>query len=52
MWNCLVGAFRDHSAEGTRRFLLPYHKARSESKFYFDTWQLTEPPLPSCIEEV
>ena len=48
----LVAAFRDHPVEGTRRFVLPYQKARSESKFYFDKWQPTDSPLPSYIEEV
>jgi len=48
----LVAAFRDHPASATRRFVLPYQKARSESKFYFDRWQLTESPLPDYIEEV
>ncbi|WP_103029614.1 hypothetical protein [Salinibacter altiplanensis] len=48
----LVAAFRNAPAEKTRRFVLPYQKARSESKFYFDTWQLTDSPLPSYIEEV
>jgi len=48
----LVTAFRNHPAEGIRRFVLPYQKARSESKFYFDTWQLTASPLPDYIEEV
>jgi hypothetical protein len=35
-----------------RRFVVPYQKARSESKFYFETWQLTEPSLPDYIVEV
>jgi hypothetical protein len=48
----LVEAFRDRPVEGTRRFVLPYQKARSESKFYFDTWHPTDSPLPSYIEEV
>ncbi len=48
----LVTAFRNHPAEGIRRFVLPYQKARSESKFYFDTWQLTASPLPDYIKEV
>ena len=48
----LVAAFRDHPAPETRRFALPYQKARSESKFYFDEWQLTASPLPDYIEEV
>jgi len=48
----LVAAFRAHPASKTRRFVLPYQKARSESKFYFDEWQLTDSPLPDYIEEV
>ena len=48
----LVAAFREHPTPETRRFVLPYQKARSESKFYFDEWQLTESPLPDYIEEV
>lgn len=48
----LVAAFRNHPAPETRRFVLPYQQARSESKFYFDEWQLTESPLPDYIEEV
>lgn len=48
----LVDAFRQHRVEGVRRFVLPYQKARSESKFYFETWQLTESPLPAYVEEV
>ena len=48
----LVAAFRAHPAPDTRRFILPYQQARSESKFYFDEWQLTASPLPDYIEEV
>ena len=48
----LVTAFRNHPVDGIRRFALPYQKARSESKFYFDTWQLTAASLPDYIEEV
>ena len=48
----LVAAFRAHPTDAVRRFVLPYQKARSESKFYFETWQLTEPSLPDYIEEV
>jgi len=48
----LVAAFRANPAPGLRRFVLPYQKARSESKFYFETWQLKEPSLPDYIEEV
>lgn len=48
----LVAAFRAHPIETVRRFVIPYQKARSESKFYFDSWQLTESSLPDYIEEV
>lgn len=49
----LVAAFRSHPTDATRRFVLPHEHTRSESKFYFDTWQLTETsPLPDYIEEV
>jgi len=42
----------DSSTSAVRRFVVPYQKARSESKFYFETWQLTEPSLPDYIVEV
>jgi hypothetical protein len=48
----LTVAFKQNPAEDVRRFVLPYQKARSESKFYFETWQLSEAPLPDYIEEV
>ena len=48
----VVEAFRTHPADATRRFVLPYQRARSESKFYFETWQLTDGSLPDYIEEV
>lgn len=48
----LTAAFKQNPAEGVRRFALPYQKARSESKFYFETWQLDAAPLPAYIEEV
>jgi len=48
----LTAAFKQNPAEGVRRFALPYQKARSESKFYFERWQLNEAPLPAYIEEV
>jgi len=48
----VVHALRQRPAPTARRFVLPYQKARSESKFYFETWQLTEPSLPDYIEEV
>ncbi len=52
MRNALTKAFKQNPAEDVRRFVLPYQKARSESKFYFETWQLSEAPLPAYIEEV
>lgn len=48
----LVAAFRASPTDQVRRFVLPYHHARSESKFYFDRWQLTASPLPDYVEEV
>jgi hypothetical protein len=48
----LTAAFKQNPVEDVRRFALPYQKARSESKFYFETWQLSEAPLPDYIEEV
>lgn len=48
----LVDAVRTHPSNATRRFVLPYQRARSESKFYFESWQLTEGSLPDYIEEV
>jgi hypothetical protein len=48
----LVQALQKRPAPSLRRFVLPYQKARSESKFYFETWQLKEPSLPDYIEEV
>jgi len=48
----LVAALRAHPMSGVRRFAIPYEDARSESKFYFDAWQLTETPLPDYVEEV
>lgn len=48
----LVDSFRDHPTDRVRRFVVPYQHARSESKFYFDQWQLTASPLPDYIKEV
>lgn len=48
----LVATFSKYPVEETRRFVIPYQKARSESKFYFETWQLTQSALPDYIEEV
>ena len=46
----LIAGFERHPAPGIRRFALPYQKARSESKFYFETWQLGA--LPDYVEEI
>jgi len=48
----LVTALRNRPVEGVRRFVLPHRTARSESKFYFDTWQPTASPPPDYVEEV
>ena len=49
----LTDALQTHvSTESTRCFVLPFQKARSESKFYFEQWQLTQASLPSYIQEV
>lgn len=52
MREAFTNALRRHPAAGARRFALPYQKARSEQKFYFEQWQLQTPPLPDYIEEV
>ncbi len=41
-----------HATPGMRRFVLPYQKARSEQKFYFERWQLNDEPLPDYIQEL
>ncbi len=46
----LVAAFRAHPAEGVRRFVVPYQRAQSEHKFYFERWALGD--LPDWVEEV
>lgn len=46
----LINGFEHHPAPGVRRFALPYQKARSEAKFYFETWQLGT--LPDYIHEI
>jgi len=48
----LVDALAQHPVEGVRRFVLPYQRARSEQKFYFESWQLDAAPLPDYIQEV
>ena len=47
----LTEAFRRHPQAGVRRFVVPFRRARSEHKFYFETWQLDQ-PLPDYIVEV
>ena len=51
--DALADALHTHvSADGVRCFVLPYQKARSESKFYFEQWQLNQASLPTYIQEV
>ena len=52
MRQSLVAAFQRHPMPDVRRFVLPYQKARSEHKFYFEQWQLGDAGLPAYIEEV
>jgi hypothetical protein len=51
MREALVAVMKNHPAEGVRRFVVPFQKARSEHKFYFESWQLDQ-PLPDYIEEL
>ncbi len=51
MREALTEAFRRYPQAGVRRFVVPFQKARSEHKFYFESWQLDQ-PLPAYIEEV
>ena len=46
----LVAALRAHPGDGVRRFVMPYRRARSEHKFYFDRWTLDA--LPEWVEEL
>jgi len=46
----LVSSFAAHPAGNTRRFFVPYQKARGEHTFYFEQWQLDA--LPDYVEEV
>ena len=51
--DALTDALSTHvSAPNARCFVLPFQKARSESKFYFEQWQLNQASLPSYIQEV
>ncbi|MEM6646969.1 MAG: hypothetical protein AAF730_12035 [Bacteroidota bacterium] len=47
----LLAAWSARPAPETRRFAVPFQKARSEQKFYFETWMLDAGPLPDYIEE-
>lgn len=51
--DALTHALRTHvSDDHVRCFVLPFQKARSESKFYFEQWQLNQASLPTYIQEV
>ncbi|CAN5565836.1 hypothetical protein BH23BAC4_BH23BAC4_05640 [soil metagenome] len=43
-------ALRLKQFDGARRFMLPFQRARSEERFYFEQWQLEA--LPEYIEEL
>lgn len=45
-----TAALQAHPYPGVRRFIVPFQRARSEQKFYFETWMLDH--LPEYIEEV
>jgi hypothetical protein len=47
----LVDAFLRDRRERVRVFVLPYQRARSEEKFYFESWALNG-TLPDYIEEL
>jgi len=51
MREAFVAAMQRHPAEGVRRFVIPFQQARSEHKFYFESWQLGQ-PLPDYMEEL
>jgi len=46
----LTEALRAYVSADTRIFILPFQKARSEHRFYFEQWQLQH--LPSYIQEL
>jgi len=48
----IAATLQQHATPNLRRFLLPYQRARSEQKFYFESWQLDATPLPDYIQEV
>ncbi|MDQ7041221.1 MAG: hypothetical protein Q9M35_09795 [Rhodothermus sp.] len=41
-----------HPVPGVRRFLVPYQKARTEERFYFEQWMLDGPSRPDYIQEI
>jgi hypothetical protein len=43
-------ALRQKRFDDARRFMLPFQRARSEERFYFEQWQLEA--LPDYIEEL
>jgi len=48
----LEAALRAHPVPGVRRFLVPYQKARTEERFYFEQWMLDGPSRPDYIREI
>ncbi len=49
---CLEVALQAHPVPGVRRFLVPYQKARTEERFYFEQWMLDGPSQPDYIREI
>ncbi|CAM3348983.1 hypothetical protein [Rhodothermus bifroesti] len=45
-------ALQAHPCPAVRRFLVPYSKARTEERFYFEQWMLDGPSLPDYIQEI
>ncbi|SHK66846.1 hypothetical protein [Rhodothermus profundi] len=48
----LTAALQMHPGAGVRRFLVPYQKARTEERFYFEQWMLDGPSRPDYIQEI
>jgi len=48
----LEAALQAHPVPGVRRFLVPYQKARTEERFYFEQWMLDGPSWPDYIQEI
>ncbi|WP_397546190.1 hypothetical protein ABUL39_09030 [Rhodothermus marinus] len=48
----LKAALQAHPVPDVRRFLVPYQKARSEERFYFEQWMLDGPSRPDYIREI